>query len=86
MTWPGRLLWRRSTPSSVVDFQVTVAGSSLPELVATMRGESVGQFDVHLTWAEAHTLTMALTDWLWRTHPMGPDAPPAAPAEWPPIE
>jgi hypothetical protein len=77
-----RPLWRMNRPQTLVDFRVDVESDRpLPELKLIVRhgGDRPGWIEsqLHLSWAEAHTLAEALTDWLWRTQPQGPEHPPA---------
>jgi hypothetical protein len=83
--WPalvsGRELWRMARPQSLVDLTVRVERDQpLPELcvIVSHGGDRPGWVEsrIHLSWAEAHTLAEALTDWLWRTQPQGPEGPP----------
>lgn len=79
----GRQLWRMNRPNSLADLSVTVIRDRpLPEVCVTMKHrpgrEGWVTTELHLSWAEAHTLAEALTDWLWRTQPSGPEHPPAA--------
>ena len=84
MSGRGRELWRMARPNSLVDLTVRVERDRpLPEL-AVITEHKTGNggaliSELHLSWAEAHTLAEALTDWLWRTQPQGPEHPPERP-------